>query len=570
MTTLEDLLKKYRENYNIVDIINLDNWYSYDQHERSEWLHEKIKKLYKPSFENKDRIIFTLTQEDEFENETQTAGLILTNLHRSLNQIDISNFFVVIFANESKITKSSQAYLQQHNQDQVPVTYEYFGEETNKPKKIRLKGINLGYNYNSVKPNKIDIKDLTEKQKKLLFENKNFCIYPWLHMHVEPGGGVYSCCGVKYKSESLLGKTTEKNLNQIWNAKPIRDLRLRMLNNESSAQCERCYEQEKAGFFSMRNSANKHHGHYINLVNNTKIDGTVDDFKMIYWDVRFNNLCNLKCRSCGPNFSSQWYQDQIKIAPDYSKNHKALIFAGKFQTDLWDQLIEHIDHVEQIYFAGGEPLLMEEHYLILDELEKRSKFNVRLIYNSNFTEIKLKDRIVFDYWKKFDSVSVGASLDAMGQRAEYIRKGTIWEVVENNRRLMIETCPKVDFYISATLSIMNALHLPDFHKDWANKGLIKPQDFNVNILTDPTHYRIDIAPENYKALIKQKYQEHLAWLSPKDSLRRASNGYESAINFMLSNDNTNLIEQFWKKTNQLDSIRNENILDVIPEIQFLK
>ena len=71
---------------------------------------------------------------------------------------------------------------------------------------------------------------------------------------------------------------------------------------------------------------------------------------------------------------------------------------------------------------------------------------------------------MFDIWKKFDNVAVGASLDAMGPRAEYIRKGTKWDTVEKNRRQMMEICPDVDFYISPTLSIMNVWHIPDFHK----------------------------------------------------------------------------------------------------------
>jgi sulfatase maturation enzyme AslB (radical SAM superfamily) len=234
-----------------------------------------------------------------------------------------------------------------------------------------------------------------------------------------------------------------------------------------------------------------------------------------------------------------------------------------------DQLMQHIDYVEQIYFAGGEPLMMDEHYAILEELERREMFHVRLIYNSNFTQVKLKDRYVFDYWKKFDSVSVGASLDAMGKHAEYIRKGTKWDVVEENRRRMLDTCPDVDFYISPTLSIMNAMHITDFHKDWVEKGLLKHQDLNINVLQDPMHYRIDIAPEHYKDKIRAKFQEHVKWLEGHDQLQRATSGFNSAINF-LDTSNTQYLDEFWRKTKQLDAIRNENIFDYIPELKEIE
>jgi organic radical activating enzyme len=343
----------------------------------------------------------------------------------------------------------------------------------------------------------------------------------------------------------------------------MQQLRSDMLSETPNAACGRCYEQEQSGFFSGRKSANKHHGHHIK-----KLDE--NPFEMTYWDIRFSNLCNLKCRSCGHIFSSQWYQDQVKLAGgDWKDRNQVLNYAGRTETDMWDQLLPHIDYVEQIYFAGGEPLLMEEHYRILDELVRRRRFDVRLIYNTNFTHTDLKGRSVFEYWKLFDSVAVGASLDASGARGEYIRKGTDWAMVEQNRQKMIEICPGVDFYISPTLSIMNAWHLPDFHRDWVERGLIQPQDLNVNILQDPAHLRIDIAPIKYKQRLRIKYEEHLDWLRNQDPLQRASVGFESAIKFMMATDNTHLIDVFWHKTDQLDIIRSEQVLDVIPELAAL-
>jgi len=237
---------------------------------------------------------------------------------------------------------------------------------------------------------------------------------------------------------------------------------------------------------------------------------------------------------------------------------------------MWEQLLPHLDYVEQIYFAGGEPMLMEEHYNILEELIARGRTDVRLIYNSNFTHTDLKGRSVFEYWRQFKQVAVGASLDGMGLPAEYIRKGTVWRDVVANRHAMIATCPNVDFYVSPTLSILNAWHLPDFHREWVAAGLIRPSDLNINILQDPQHYRIDIAPAEYKARLTDKYQQHLAWLNKVgDPLNRATTGFESAIQFMNATDNTHLIDTFWRRTRELDAIRGENCLDILPELKAL-
>jgi MoaA/NifB/PqqE/SkfB family radical SAM enzyme len=198
-----------------------------------------------------------------------------------------------------------------------------------------------------------------------------------------------------------VGNARFKTLEEIYRDAPMRELRKDMLNERPNPACGRCYEQEESGFFSgRRKSANKHHGHHIKRIDD-------DQFRMSYWDIRFSNLCNLSCRSCGHIFSSSWYQDQAKLAGGtWKERNQVLNYAGRTATDMWEQLIPHLDYVEQIYFAGGEPLMMEEHYNILDELERRGRFDVRLIYNTNFTHTKLKDRVVFDYWRKFKSVQL--------------------------------------------------------------------------------------------------------------------------------------------------------------------
>jgi len=423
------------------------------------------------------------------------------------------------------------------------------------------------YSYNStdlVKP-----VELNSQEEFLLKKSKTFCMLPWIHLHAYPTGEVWPCCAAEHDGMKAkpLGNARQNNLEEIWNSPRMQELRTRLLNDETDPYCVRCYERESSGFRSDRQSSNKHHGHQIHKINLVK-----PDFRMTYWDIRFSNLCNLRCRSCGHIFSSQWYADQARLAgPDWKQRNTALNYAGRTETDMWEQLIPHLDYVEQIYFAGGEPLLMEEHYNILEELLQRGRTDVRLIYNTNFTHTELKGRSVFEYWKQFKSVAIGASLDAMGARAEYIRKGTDWAVVEKNRREMLEICPEVDFYISATLSIMNALHLPQFHRSWVQQGLIQPQDFNINILQDPAHYRIDIAPPDYKAHLESVYWSHLEWLKQVgDPLRRATQGFESAITFMNATDNSELIPQFWLKTRQLDAIRNESCLDIIPELEALK
>ena len=423
----------------------------------------------------------------------------------------------------------------------------------------------MAYEYGAKEPEKLKIKDMTPKQEELLIKSDTFCMMPWLHLHAFPDGRAYPCCfGL---DQYPVGDLNKSSMEEVFNGKDMREMRLNMLSNKPSRQCGKCYDQEKSGFFSLRLSSNKHFGHNIGMIDNTQSDGSAD-FVIKYWDIRFSNLCNFACRSCGTWFSSNWYEDHKKLTGK-PPEHAKIMRVGRTADDIWNQMLEQFDHVEQFYFAGGEPLIMEEHYKILKELDRRKMYHVRLIYNTNFSKLTFKDMDVLELWNKFDSVSVGASLDAMGPRAEFMRKGTVWSDIETNRRRMQEVCPQVDFYISATVGLINALHVVDFHRTWSEQGYIKPQDFNFNLLQFPFWQRVDLLPEAMKQRVKEKYESHIAWLKPQDHLTRATKGFESGLDYMMRRDNFKNIEEFKSGMKKIDDIRNENILETFPELAEL-
>ena len=428
------------------------------------------------------------------------------------------------------------------------------------------------YDYNSTMPIYCKPEDLTERHKELLTKSKTFCILPWIHLHGLPNGRAAPCC--QGDMWMPLGDFRKQTMEEVWNDEPMRQLRLNMLNETPNKVCSKCYELEDNGLFSMRNSFSKDFGHLIELTDQTKEDGSLPDFKLRYYDMRFSNLCNLRCRTCGPRFSSNWYNDHIKLygsKPEVlGREMTSVEYAGRHKYDMWEQMQEHIPYLEQVYFAGGEPLIMEEHYMILNELIKREMFDVRLMYNTNFSVFRYKDQHAFDLWNKFETVSVGASLDASHVRGEYMRKGLVWSEVEENRRRMQEVCPNVDFYVSATVSIYNILHICDFHRDWADRGFIRPQDWNVNLCLSPDRDRADILPERYRQEAIEKIERHLEWLEPQDKISRATGGYRGLINFLSQEDNTHLLGDFFKGNDDLDRIREEKFEDVFPEYKDLR
>jgi hypothetical protein len=118
--------------------------------------------------------------------------------------------------------------------------------------------------------------------------------------------------------------------------------------------------------------------------------------------------------------------------------------------------------------------------------------------------------------------------------------------------------------------MMNVLHIADFHREWSDLGLVRPMDWNINILQHPHRYRVDVLPQHLKEQAKAKIEEHLQWLRPQDKLSRATSGYEGIINFMMANDSTSQLPEFFKNNDLIDNVRKENFFAVFPELGDLK
>lgn len=429
------------------------------------------------------------------------------------------------------------------------------------------------YNYTARAPYFIKQEELNDQQWQKLTESKTFCMLPWTHMHAFPDGRAYPCCLSDYWHP--VGDLRKHTMAEIWNQEPYKQMRRNMLEDKPCKECTKCYEQEQHGAFSMRYDANRNYGHHIAEIDATQPDGTHPEFKIRYWDVRFSNLCNFRCRSCGPIFSSNWYKDHVKLynrTPDVLGRDMARVeYTTGDEDGMIAQMEEHIPYLEQVYFAGGEPLIMKEHYYLLEKLIEYGKTDVRIQYNTNFSELKFKDKHVFDYWRHFKNISVGASLDASGARAELMRKGTDWHQTVANRKLMIDEVPHVDFYVSSTISSMNVLHVLDFHREWVGQGLIKAKDWNVNICQSPDWYRADIFPDWFKAgFIKPAYENHIEWLEPRDNLKRATSGFKSMLSFIMNNNGSQHWLRFHDETAKLDQVRGENFWTTFSEFTNLK
>lgn len=386
---------------------------------------------------------------------------------------------------------------------------------------------------------------------------------PWVHLHVDTRGKAHACC----VGNIPFGNINSDSVATIWQGEGIRQFRQKMLRNEAEPRCGICYAREAAGATSMRQEVNAGYAHHWPAVATTQADGHAPDARPVYWDIRFSNLCNFRCRTCWHGASSRWYEEAQQLRATAGKT--AVIAAARDPEAFLAQLAAILPEVEEIYFAGGEPLLMAEHFRLLQALVELGHTDIQLRYNTNFSRLDVGGQDLARWWQQFSRVTVGASLDASGRRGELLRKEQRWNKVEANRLWLMEKCPQVRFEIQPTVSVFNVLHLPDFHRAWVEKGWLAVDAWVPNLLERPFHYNVKVLPPTLKAEVVTRYTQHMAWLKHAQAKVQTHASFQETLDFMDKEDWSHRLPQFRKACAQLDQMRNESVPEVFPELRQL-
>lgn len=411
-------------------------------------------------------------------------------------------------------------------------------------------------------------------------DNKTFCLAPWLSIHTWPDGKTFPCC--LWDSNDPIGNVNNNTLKEIWNSDKLKETRLKMLSGEIVKSCSRCYDLEEMGEDSYRLGINKRHKDKTYLINDTKSDGSLDDMKLHLWDVRLSNFCNFKCRSCGAELSSSWHSDTLKLGATTDQYPKALININD-RSSFMTMLTPHYKYVDEIYFAGGEPLIMPEHYTILNKLIEIGRTDVMIRYSTNFSKLSFGKTHIFDLWKHFSDLQLYISIDGIGKIGEYVRKGFNDEEFYNNITSLSKSNIKLkEWGYTITYGVLNYLHLFDLIVEFLKReyiyGEYTPGKFRPLIFSpieNPEHYDCRFLPDRYKLQFKSRLDNFHKELEPfkcnehyvKDILNKLSNIYNRSISKKF---NLEIMERCVDITKKLDHIREENIESVIPYFNKLE
>lgn len=480
-------------------------------------IRQQLELLKKDQFEPNERIVIRQDVADEY-SYTDLVGNKLIEIQKILNQIDISNCFIVLITTNPDVAREIDFVTKYYAVDPDPINFELIDGDY---------------------------------QKNLKRYPDTACKKLWNHFYIGTDGNVNVCCLGDHRFP--LGHIDDINVTDTIkiNADRVRSDMLQGLRNRA---CSVCYEKEDSGIQSSRQ----------------EVDCSTQKVQIQDVDIRLSNICNFKCRMCSEYSSSAIQQETIEL---YSKNavlgfEKILLDnVKKKEKNRWlDKILPMVNRdIESIYFAGGEPLMMHEHYEILDRLIMIKNVNIRISYNTNLSKLTYKNQSAIEKWHQFNDIMVGASIDASGAVAEYLRHGTIWDDIVANICTIKEQAPHVLLKITSTASNLNIENLIDLQHTWINQRFFSVDDFKVKPLVAPNFFSPAALPQHHKERLGRIIKQHICRYAGSDLAKQ----WHDVLQWMNNNDYTFTLKDFAHRTRTLDSHRNESFELVFPEYKDL-
>ena len=406
-------------------------------------------------------------------------------------------------------------------------------------------------------------------------QQKSYCPYAFKGLAIEPDSSIKPCC--RYDTSKDLDIPNTDSLNtpvDALDSNLFSDIRSKMERGQNIQGCWKCYKEEERIGKSMRTNA---------LGQFKKYGNKEFDIGLEFLELMVGRQCNLKCRTCGPYLSTSWDED-LKKSVEIKK-----LFFGSKTFDRFDKMVasqstnksiltftkDECEQLKEIKITGGEPFLQDDLIVFLDNLvnwDFAKNIRIEIFTNCSFFP-KEKYRSML---KSFRKVIIRLSLDAIGTKAEYIRKKSDW-----NKTLKVATFWKeyakenkhIKIAISHTISILNILHYKEFIS-WAID--LFGHTFLIDV--NPVHSPKYLCPYNFSDKVKQTLhnildQQQIELEKKYSTLRcekyvymyiKKLQNYLKTTNTLASHD---ALQQFKQVNKSLDDVRNESSWKVVlPEL----
>ena len=237
-----------------------------------------------------------------------------------------------------------------------------------------------------------------------------------------------------------------------------------MLQGIRPSQCNICYDSEDKVGWSSRLRETKDWLKKFGEPN-------IDDPTIQYIDLRFDNTCNLKCKTCGPHDSTLWQKE------------KGIVMKPQQDTKQYFNSLNK-QQLKKVYLAGGEPTFIPEYLQFLQDLHDTNP-NCEVIINTNLKRLpdRWKDIII-----KFDNLTVVCSCDAIETLGDYVRYPLGWKTFEENVKFVSENANFLQFNLVASNLTTHKLHDTC---TWMTKY---SNNINLSILNKPEVFTENAVP----------------------------------------------------------------------------
>lgn len=429
-----------------------------------------------------------------------------------------------------------------------------------------------------------------------LENNKSFCPYAFKGalLSASTVGMTVPCCRFDVRehptNEQDYFEEHESDIRN-YNKNFYDSIRQKMINGEMIPGCHKCYKEEQMLGTSMRTESIKEFQNYDEQEAKKKLNygpigklETIQQPELTYLEIQSGRYCNLKCRSCGPGLSTSWDEDLVSsdVLTNFfgpNKHFLANKLAEAPSTNIDLDLLTYDDCLKLtgIKITGGEPFLTDTVTSFLTKLNDwglAKNISIEVFTNCSFFP-KAKYREILP---NFRLVTVCLSLDAVEQRAEFIRKKSKWQVVEKVAKFWNDFSLEhstIKINISHTVSIFNVMYFYEFLK-WAEQKFqdqIDSSNFDYLIeyhfVSSPTYLFIG----NFSDSAKKNIVSHIDDLSIKSEnelvnkySKKLYKKYVEDVKKIMAKQNKNTTDEFKEKTAMFDKIRKENWQQVFPEL----
>lgn len=434
-----------------------------------------------------------------------------------------------------------------------------------------------------------------------------FCTLPWLHLEVVPEGNAKICCVARepIRDKGHPVNVANSSLEEIRNSAYMRSVRKALVDGRRIPVCGYCWDQEKRGERSLRQSWNDQFRAAAETVRKGVAQGGdgADPLPLEYLQISVGNKCNLACRMCNASYSSRIAEDPVHSRWAGPMDREAADvwregaggrggLASLLQSQpkkranwvdgtSWFEQPEFVEKdmmgagstMKMLYVTGGEPLFVPAFDRILDDYVSRGLAQDMCIsLNTNLFHNERRIARAMEALLRFKLCYLAPSIDGHGAVYEYIRYPAKWAVVERNIRYVVELSRQrsnLHVMLTTVAQAYNLFNLVDLLRFADDLSV----ECRPHILDGPLQLLPQILPREMRLKAAQVLDAYAA--TPADPGPRTANrahaarlarhleGCQEAV------DLTALRRTFVAFTRALDESRGQSLEQSVPELREL-